>query len=71
MFDYDAWKTGGYGDDEVSLSVSFECKECEHEHDDYEATGSKGSDEVIVYCDECGAENSVDVSYDPPEPDDY
>ena len=60
MFDYDAWKTGGYGDDEVELSVSFECKECEHYHENYEVTGSTRSDEVIVYCEKCGAENVTD-----------
>jgi hypothetical protein len=58
---YDAWKTATPWDDEVSLTVSFECGKCEEYVEDLEATGSSGSDEVIVECPECGAENNVDV----------
>lgn len=58
---YDAWKTATPWDDEVSLTVSFECGKCEAEVSDHEATGSRGSDEVIVECPECGAENNVDT----------
>jgi hypothetical protein len=59
MFDYDSWKTGGYGDDEVALTVSFVCGECEHYNNAVEVTGSRGSDEVDVECGECGEENNV------------
>ena len=59
--DYDSWKLSTPWDDEIAMTVSFECSQCETENDDVDAVGSKGSDEVIVYCDECGAENSVDV----------
>jgi RNase P subunit RPR2 len=58
---YDGWKLSTPWDDEVALTVSFTCHKCETEHDDYSATGSSKSSEVIVTCDECGAENSVDV----------
>lgn len=61
---YDAWRTATPWDDEVALNVSFTCDTCEFEHEDVEATGTRGSDEVIVYCEECGAENSVDVGRD-------
>lgn len=58
---YDAWKTATPWDDEVSLTVSFECGKCEAEIEGLEATGGRGSDEVIVECPDCGAENTVDV----------
>lgn len=61
---YDAWKLATPWDDEVALTVQFECRECEAYHEDHDAVGSRGSDEVIVYCDECGAENYVDVGRD-------
>ena len=58
---YDDWKLATPWDDEVALTVSYECGECEHEHDSVDAVGSRGSDEVIVHCDNCNAENSVSV----------
>lgn len=58
---YDGWKTATPWDDEISLSVSFDCEKCEHENDSVEAIGSRGSDEVYVECEECGAENCVSV----------
>jgi hypothetical protein len=61
---YDGWKLSTPWDDEVAMTVEFECSKCEHYHEDYDAVGSSRSDEVIVYCDECGAENSVDVGGD-------
>ena len=64
MFDYDSWKTGGYGDDEVAMTVSFECSECEHQNDDIETVGSRRSDEVYVECEECDKENCVNVGRD-------
>lgn len=64
MFDYDAWKTGGYGDDEVAMTVSFDCSECEHYNESIEVTGSTKSDEVYPECVECGKENCVNVGRD-------
>lgn len=61
---YDGWRTATPWDDEKVFYVSFDCSSCDYEHDDFEAVGSHGCDEVIVYCDDCGAENSVDVSRD-------
>jgi len=61
MFDYDSWKTGGYGDDEVSLTVSFECADCQHNNKDITTTGSSRSSEVYVECEDCGFENNLDV----------
>ena len=61
---YDGWRTATPWDDEKAFNVSFTCSECEEEHEDVEAVGSRGSDEVIVECDECGVENSVDVGGD-------
>jgi hypothetical protein len=58
---YDGWRTATPWDDEVALNVSFECGACQAWNDDVSATGSSGSDEVIVYCYECDAENNVDV----------
>jgi transcription elongation factor Elf1 len=58
---YDGWRTATPWDDEVAMTVSFECHKCDAEHDSVDAIGSSGSDEVIVECDECGAENSVDI----------
>jgi hypothetical protein len=61
---YEGWRTATPWDDEVAMTVSFECRKCEHYNDDVDAIGSRGSDEVIVYCYECDAENSVDVGRD-------
>jgi DNA-directed RNA polymerase subunit RPC12/RpoP len=58
---YDGWRTATPWDDEVAFNVTYVCSKCQLETEDAEAVGSKGSDEVIVFCDECGAENSVDV----------
>lgn len=58
---YDSWKLATPWDDEVSMNVSFECHSCEHYNEDVDAVGSRRSDEVIVYCEECDAENCVDV----------
>jgi peptide subunit release factor 1 (eRF1) len=56
-----------YGDDEVSVSVSFTCEKCEYENEDSEQTVSRGDGEKIVICDECDAENTI--TFEPPEPD--
>jgi C4-type Zn-finger protein len=61
MSDYDSWKLATPLDDEVAMTVSFDCSSCEYYNDDVDAIGSRGSDEVIVYCYECDAENTVDV----------
>ncbi len=61
---YDGWRTATPWDDEVAMNVSFDCCCCEELNEDVEAVGSKGSDEVLVECSECGAENSVDISRD-------
>ena len=61
---YDAWKTATPWDDEILVSFSFECENCEEWNHDIEAVGSKRSDEVLVDCTECGAENSVDIGRD-------
>ena len=58
MFDYDAWKTGGYGDDEREISVSFECGKCEVENETEVVVGGRSGD-VDVECSECGESNSV------------
>jgi C4-type Zn-finger protein len=58
---YDGWRTATPWDDEVTMTVTFTCDKCEFENEDVEAVGSRGSDEVITCCSECGAENSVDV----------
>lgn len=58
---YDGWKLATPWDDEVALTVSFDCHECEHEHDSVDAVGSRGSDEVYVECENCGVENCVSV----------
>jgi hypothetical protein len=61
---YDAWKTATPWDNEISVTVTFTCHKCEAQYEDYEATGSSKSSEVIVDCDECGAENTVDTGRD-------
>jgi hypothetical protein len=58
MFDYDAWKTGGYGDGEREISVSFECGKCEVENETEVVVGGRSGD-VDVECAECGENNSV------------
>lgn len=62
--DYDSWKLATPWDDEVAMTVSFECSKCEAENSEVDAVGSSRSDEVFVECEECGAENSVDVGRD-------
>jgi transcription elongation factor Elf1 len=61
---YDGWKTATPWDDEVAMTVSFDCSKCEAENNGVDAVGSSRSDEVFVECEECGAENSVDVGRD-------
>lgn len=60
--DYDSWKLATPWDDEISITVSFECWNCTADNDSVEATVGKRDSEAIVYCDECDAENSVDRS---------
>jgi len=55
-----------YGDDEVSVSVSFTCESCEHENEDTEQVVSKGDGDKIVICENCDAENTY--TFEPPEP---
>lgn len=62
--DYDSWKLATPWDDEVAMTVSFECKDCEHYNEDIDTVGSRGSDEVYEQCEECGVENVVDVGRD-------
>jgi C4-type Zn-finger protein len=61
MSDYDSWKLATPWDGEVAMTVSFDCDGCGYYNGDVDAIGSRGSDEVIVYCYECDAENTVDV----------
>jgi C4-type Zn-finger protein len=58
---YDDWKLATPWDDEVAMSVSFDCSKCEYYNEDVDAVGSSRCDEVYVECEECGVENSVDV----------
>ena len=58
---YDAWRTATPWDDDVEMTVSFECRECEHQNDDVDAVGTRRSEEVYVNCSECDAENLVNV----------
>jgi hypothetical protein len=62
--DYDSWKLATPWDDEVAMTVSFECRDCEHYNEDIETVGSRRSDEVYEQCEECGVENTVDVGRD-------
>lgn len=61
---YDGWKLATPWDDEVAMSVSFDCDKCEEYNEDVECVGSRSSDEVYVECESCGQENCVDVSRD-------
>lgn len=60
--DYDSWKLATPWDDEISITVSFECSSCEADNNNVEATVGSRDSEAIVYCDECDAENSIDRS---------
>lgn len=62
--DYDSWKLATPWDDEISISVSFECKQCEFYHDSVEAVAGKRDDYVEVECEECTVMNSVDIGGD-------
>lgn len=59
---YDGWKTATPWDDEVEVTVSFDCSSCDEPNDDVDAVTGKRDSEVIVYCEHCGKENSVDGS---------
>lgn len=61
---YDAWKLSTPWDNEVSISVSFECTECEEWNENDDVTVSRGDDEAYVECFECGKENSVYIGRD-------
>lgn len=58
---YDGWRTATPWDDEVAFTVTYVCSKCQLENEDTEAIGSRGSDEVIVYCGNCDTENCVTV----------
>jgi transcription elongation factor Elf1 len=57
---YDSWKLATPWDDEVAITVSFECWNCEADNDSVEAIVGKRDSEAIVFCEDCDAENSVD-----------
>lgn len=61
---YDGWKLSTPWDDEVAMTVSFDCTDCEEYNESVDAVGSRNSDEVYVECEYCGYENCVDVSRD-------
>lgn len=61
---YDGWKTATPWDDEVAITVSFECEECEHYNEGVETVVGRGSDDAPVECEECGVENSVTLGGD-------
>jgi uncharacterized Zn finger protein len=57
---YDDWKLATPWDDEVSLTVSFECTSCETDNRHVDAIAGKRDSEVYVECNECGVMNSVE-----------
>jgi hypothetical protein len=59
--DYDSWKLATPWDDEVSVTVSFECNHCEEFNDDVDAIAGRRDDYVYVDCYNCNAENTVDI----------
>jgi len=61
---YDGWKLSTPWDDEVAMTVSFECDECQEWNESVDAVGSKGSYEVHVECENCYHMNCVDVEPD-------
>jgi transcription elongation factor Elf1 len=61
---YDGWKLATPWDDEISTTVSFECWNCQAYNDSVEAITGKNDSEAYVHCEECDAENSVDVGGD-------
>jgi len=56
---YDDWKLATPWDDEVSISVSFDCKECEYENESLDAVIGRGDYYVEMFCEECSASNDV------------
>jgi hypothetical protein len=61
---YDGWKLATPWDDEVAMTVSFDCESCEEFNDAIETVGSRNSHEVYAECEYCEAENCVDVGPD-------
>jgi hypothetical protein len=63
---YDGWKTATPWDDEVSITVSFECSspDCEEYNEGVEAIAGKRDEYVDVECNECGKLNGVDIGGD-------
>ena len=57
--DYDDWKLATPWDDEVSISVSFECQECEYENESIDSVIGRGDLYVEEFCEECNASNQV------------
>ena len=61
---YDGWKLSTPWDDEVSMTVYFDCKECEQPNEDIEVVVGKRDDYVDVECEECDKVNTVDIGGD-------
>jgi len=63
---YDGWKLSTPWDDEVSMSVSFDCSndECEQPNENVEVVAGRRDDYVDVECEECGKVNGVDIGGD-------
>lgn len=58
---YDDWKLATPWDDEVSLTIEFECKDCQLWHEDFEVIVGSDSYGVDVECAECGTENYIEL----------
>jgi len=58
---YDGWRTATPWDDEVAITVSFDCGSCEAYNENIDAITGSGCDEVEVECEECGIMNNVDI----------
>lgn len=58
---YDGWKLSTPWDNEISISVEFECTECEDWNEQSDVISSRGADEVYVECSSCGHENTVSL----------
>jgi hypothetical protein len=58
---YDGWKLSTPWDDEVEVSVSFECKSCEVYNENVDAVAGRRDEEVYVECVECGVMNTADT----------
>lgn len=56
---YDEWKTATPWDDEVDVTLDFECEVCEESVTAQGMAGKRDS-EVYLECPACGEENTVE-----------